>query len=96
MSKGRIDPYKAAGIAFGLGKLNTLSDMASFGALLGAIGAFDDESADDPPITVHKSFSKHTIRNEREDDEISLFLHDDFRDDYDNDIDGLGPDDSLF
>ena len=59
MSKGRIDPYKAAGIAFGLGKLNTLSDMASFGALLGAIGAFNDESADDPPITVHGNLERN-------------------------------------
>lgn len=38
---GRIDPYKAGGIAAGMGFGNA-RDMAHFGALLGENGAFDD------------------------------------------------------
>ena len=40
-SNGKPDPYKAAGIVYGLnGKLNN-SDMAELGTYLGAEGAFD-------------------------------------------------------
>lgn len=38
---GKADPYKAAGIAAGLG-YTSLDDMAQLGAMLGADGAFDD------------------------------------------------------
>lgn len=44
-SKGhhtRIDPYAAAGVAIGLGKLNSTEDVIMLGGLLGALGAFDD------------------------------------------------------
>ena len=47
--KGKVDPYKAAGIAFGMkgGKM-TDSDWADLGTTLGAMGAFDDD--DTPSI----------------------------------------------
>ena len=41
--KKKIDPYAAAGIAFGLGKLNSTEDILALGGMLGAMGAFDDE-----------------------------------------------------
>lgn len=43
----KIDPYAAAGIAFGLGKRNNTEDILALGGVLGAIGAFDD----DPNVT---------------------------------------------
>jgi len=42
---GKIDVAKATGISMGLGN-TSLDDMADFGAMLGANGAFDDESYD--------------------------------------------------
>ena len=44
--KGKPDPYKAAGIAAGMG-YTALSDRASLGAMLGSEGAFDDVPPDD-------------------------------------------------
>ena len=41
-SKGKPDPYKAAGMAAGMG-FTSLSDTAKIGAMLGAEGAFDDD-----------------------------------------------------
>lgn len=43
VKKKKIDPYAAAGIAFGLGKLNSTEDILALGGILGAMGAFDDE-----------------------------------------------------
>ena len=40
--KGKPDPYKAAGIAAGMGHFS-LDDAALLGAMLGSQGAFDDE-----------------------------------------------------
>lgn len=40
-----VDPYTAAGIAFGVGKLNTFEDQMRLAAFLGAFGSFEpDES----------------------------------------------------
>lgn len=39
---GKPDPYKAAGIVYGSGMLDN-SNTGSFGAMLGAMGAFDDD-----------------------------------------------------
>ena len=44
--KGKPGPYKAAGIAAGMG-YTALSDRASLGAMLGSEGAFDDVPPDD-------------------------------------------------
>ena len=41
-SKDKPDPYKAAGMAVGLG-FTSLYDTAKLGAMLGAEGAFDDD-----------------------------------------------------
>lgn len=42
-NRSRIDPYAAAGVAMGMGKLNTTEDLIMLGGMLGAMGAFDDE-----------------------------------------------------
>lgn len=42
-SKGKPDPYKAAGMVAGLG-YTSLDDTAQLGAMLGAEGAFDDDN----------------------------------------------------
>ena len=39
---GKVDPYKAAGIAWGIKGDMSADETARFGAMLGAIGAFDD------------------------------------------------------
>ncbi len=39
----QLDPYAAAGVAMGLGKLNTTEDVIMLGGILGAVGGFDDE-----------------------------------------------------
>ena len=41
-SGGKPDPYKATGIARGMGKLST-EDIVKLGGILGAEGTFDDE-----------------------------------------------------
>ncbi len=43
-AKNKIDPYAATGVAMGLGKINNTEDLIAFGGMLGALGAFDDES----------------------------------------------------
>lgn len=40
---GKIDPYAVAGAAHGLKGDLSDSDMAGLGAMLGAMGAFDDD-----------------------------------------------------
>lgn len=40
----KIDPYAAAGIAMGMGKLNSTEDIIKLGGFLGAMGAFDDDN----------------------------------------------------
>ena len=53
-SRGKPDPYKAAGIAFGMkGDLST-ADILELGGYLGAEGAFDSSYASD-------SFSRRSI-----------------------------------
>lgn len=42
--RGKIDPYAAAGFAIGTGHLNTTEDVIMLGGILGAMGAFDDDS----------------------------------------------------
>lgn len=46
-STGKPDPYKAAGIAMGMGHSYSLQDAAILGGMLGAQGAFDDRKDDD-------------------------------------------------
>ena len=41
---GKVDPYAAAGIAFGSGKMKTFGDQMRLAAHLGAAGAFDPDS----------------------------------------------------
>lgn len=40
----KIDPYAAAGIAMGMGKINSTEDVIALGGILGAMGAFDKDS----------------------------------------------------
>lgn len=42
--KNRPDPYKAAGIAYGLKGGLSDKDITDMGALLGTMGAFDDRT----------------------------------------------------
>ncbi len=39
----KIDPYAAAGVAMGMGKLNSTEDIIKLGGFLGAMGAFDED-----------------------------------------------------
>ena len=39
---GKLDPYKAAGMAMGMGNFS-FEDQMRLGAMLGAPGAFDDK-----------------------------------------------------
>lgn len=43
-SKGKIDPYKAAGMAWGSGKIKSFEDIMRLGAVLGSQDAFDEDS----------------------------------------------------
>lgn len=45
--RSKIDPYAAAGIAMGMGKLNSTEDIIKLGGFLGAMGAFDDDDTND-------------------------------------------------
>ncbi len=45
--RSKIDPYAAAGIAMGMGKLNSTEDIIKLGGFLGAMGAFDEDDGDD-------------------------------------------------
>lgn len=40
----KIDPYAVAGMAMGMGKLNTTEDVIKLGGFLGAMGAFDEDT----------------------------------------------------
>ena len=42
--RNKIDPYAAAGIAMGMGKLNSTEDVIRLGGFLGVMGAFDDDN----------------------------------------------------
>lgn len=42
--KNKIDSYAAAGVAMGMGKLNSTEDVIRLGGFLGAMGAFDDDN----------------------------------------------------
>lgn len=48
----RIDPYEAAGIAYGLGHLDSTEDIIRLGGKLGAMGAFNDEESEVDPYKV--------------------------------------------
>ena len=39
--RSKVNPYAAAGVAMGLGKLNSTDDVLKLGGMLGAMGAFD-------------------------------------------------------
>jgi hypothetical protein len=47
--RNKIEPYAAAGVAMGLGKLNSTEDAIMLGGLLGAMGAFDEDSVSPAP-----------------------------------------------
>jgi len=49
--RSNIDPYEVAGIAFGMGKLESTEDILKLGGMLGAMGAFDDDKSDVDPCT---------------------------------------------
>ena len=42
VSHTKIDPYAAAGVAFGMGNLKSTEDVLKLGGMLGSMGAFDD------------------------------------------------------
>lgn len=42
-SKTKIDPYAAAGAAYGMGLIDDKEDLIKLGGMLGAMGAFDDD-----------------------------------------------------
>ncbi len=44
--KTKVDPYATAGVAFGLGKLETTEDILELGGMLGAMGTFDPDEED--------------------------------------------------
>jgi len=60
----RIDPYEAAGIAFGLGKLETTEDILELGGMLGAMGAFDDDPSYDDGLQYGISREDYATRDE--------------------------------
>lgn len=43
----KIDPYKATGIAMGMGLIDDTEDLIRFGGMLGAMGAFDPDEPDE-------------------------------------------------
>lgn len=45
-SKTKIDPYAAAGAAYGMGLIDDTEDLIKLGGMLGAMGAFDDDNND--------------------------------------------------
>ena len=64
-SRAKIDPYAAAGVAHGMGKLNTTEDMIQLGGMLGAMGAFDDnEDAMDTVLQYGISREDYQTRDE--------------------------------
>lgn len=58
--KNKIDPYAAAGVAMGMGKLNSTEDIIKLGGFLGAMGAFDDD--DKEPSYTYASQKSSTHR----------------------------------
>ena len=44
----KIDPYAAAGIAMGMGKINSTESTIALGGILGAMGAFDEDGGSRP------------------------------------------------
>ncbi len=63
---GKIDPYKAAGIAAGTGNFSSPKDKAMLGAILGSEGAFDDDYN-----TSYNKEDSHAWRDEYEFDDIT-------------------------
>lgn len=44
----KIDPYAAAGIAMGMGKINSTESVIALGGILGAMGTFDEDGSSRP------------------------------------------------
>ena len=44
--RSKIDPYAAAGIAMGMGKLNSTEDIIKLGGFLGAMGGFSSGTSE--------------------------------------------------
>lgn len=65
---GKVDPYKAAGIAAGTGNFSSSKDKAMLGAILGSEGTFDDN---DDYNTSYNTGNSHAWRNEYEFDDIT-------------------------
>ncbi len=70
-TNGKPDPYKAAGIAWGMKGNLSWGDIANLGAMLGTQGAFDDEqemteddelfSVKEPPITFKEQEAEEEV-----------------------------------
>ncbi len=60
---GKPDPYKAAGMAAGMGNFS-LSDQATLGAMLGSQGAFDDDDTSSDDFDDDWMFSSSTNKYE--------------------------------
>ena len=56
--RNKIDPYAAAGIAMGMGKLNSTEDVIRLGGFLGAMGAFDNDTNDYSTHTPSRTSSR--------------------------------------
>lgn len=63
---GKPDPYKATGIAFGMGN-RSFSDIARLGAILGSEGAFDKNTDDDYSIASGYDAADNSWKNFCED-----------------------------
>ncbi len=48
--KRKVDPYAATGAAMGMGLIKDTEDLIRFGGVLGAMGAFDDDTGVYKPI----------------------------------------------
>lgn len=66
-SKTKIDPYAAAGAAYGMGLINNTEDLIKLGGMLGAVGAFDDENNDSYTPTPSNNRNKYAWRMNCED-----------------------------
>lgn len=72
-ANGKPDPYKAAGIAAGMGNFS-LSDRAKLGAMLGSQGAFNDDD-----------YYGGSYDDDDDDDDCVLFCEDELDDGIDSD-----------
>lgn len=64
-ASGKPDPYKAAGMAAGMGRFS-MSDRARLGAMLGSEGAFDDNTGIDFGGGSNADFDEYSWRDECE------------------------------